>query len=198
MMMRLRSNIKNIKKMVRFHHQRWHWVVGVVVVLTLLTMTLAIQSTSETVKEEIEIAEAKMTTDEPLNVVVIAGSVRSGRHGIKLAKFIVSEVERRGHNVTLVDPLDYKEYGLFEKRWLDYENDDENDAPEWLVGLQKIFDEADAYIPISPEYNHGLSPALINIMNLFIKEYKHKTSAIATYSGGSFAGLRAGNAMKAV
>jgi NAD(P)H-dependent FMN reductase len=39
-------------------------------------------------------------------IVVIAGSVRSERHGIKVAKWVVSKLEEKCHHVSLVDPLE--------------------------------------------------------------------------------------------
>jgi menaquinone-dependent protoporphyrinogen IX oxidase len=38
-----------------------------------------------------------------LNTAVIYGSARKDRQGIKAARFIVRQLEDRGHNVTLVD-----------------------------------------------------------------------------------------------
>ena len=39
-------------------------------------------------------------------IVVIVGSVRSERNGIKVAKWIVSKLEANGHTVSLVDPVE--------------------------------------------------------------------------------------------
>mgnify|MGYP003997030567 FL=1 len=39
-------------------------------------------------------------------IVVIVGSVRSERNGIKVAKWIVSKLEEKGHTVSLVDPVE--------------------------------------------------------------------------------------------
>ena len=38
-------------------------------------------------------------------IAVIVGSVRSERHGIKVAKWVVSKLEDKGHQVFLVDPM---------------------------------------------------------------------------------------------
>ena len=42
-----------------------------------------------------------------LNLVVFYGSVRTARQGIKAAHFIVTQCRERGHEVTLIDPLEY-------------------------------------------------------------------------------------------
>ena len=39
-------------------------------------------------------------------IVVIVGSVRSERNGIKVAKWVASKIEAKGHTVSLVDPID--------------------------------------------------------------------------------------------
>ena len=39
-------------------------------------------------------------------IVVIVGSVRSERNGIKVAKWVVSKLEAKGHTVSLVDPVE--------------------------------------------------------------------------------------------
>ena len=44
----------------------------------------------------------------PLHFVVIYGSVRETRQGIKAARFIIDQLGRRGHATTLVDPLEQR------------------------------------------------------------------------------------------
>ena len=49
-----------------------------------------------------------MPTSTNLNTAVIYGSERSGRQGIKAARFVVRKLEERGHDVTLVDSEKYE------------------------------------------------------------------------------------------
>ncbi len=125
-------------------------------------------------------------------IVVIAGSVRSERHGIKVAKWVVSKLEEKGHHVSLVDPL---ELGLpiLDKMYKEMES-----PPEKLQNLQKIIKEADGYVPITPEYNHSISSALKNTLDYFLEEYFFKPSAIISYSVGSFGGVTAGNHLRQI
>jgi len=58
-------------------------------------------------------AEAIMT----LNTVVLLGSVRADRQGIKAARFIIRKLEARGHRVALVDPLEKRLPLLRAMRW---------------------------------------------------------------------------------
>lgn len=121
-----------------------------------------------------------------LKIAVILGSVRDGRQGIKAANFVVDAVKKRGMEVELIDPKEYN-VPLLIKRYSDYDGE----APENLNKLARIFDEADAFILVSGEYNHSIQPALSNIMDHFHKEYHWKPSAIVSYSGGNFGGSRA-------
>ena len=129
-----------------------------------------------------------------LNIAVIYGSVRAARQGIKAARFIVKKLEERKHKVTLVDPLIYK-LPLLDKRYREYEP---GKAPAAMEKVAEILRSSDGYIIISGEYNHGLPPALKNILDHYYREYFFKPSAITCYSGGPFAGLRAAVHLRAV
>ena len=122
-----------------------------------------------------------------LKIVVIFGSVRIGRQGIKAARFIVNALKERKHNVTLVDPLEY-ELPLMNKKYSRYEK---GKAPKNLEKLAKLFKSVDAFVIVTAEYNHFPPPALVNLLDYFLEEYFFRPSAIVSYSGGGFGGVRA-------
>lgn len=122
-----------------------------------------------------------------LNIVVIYGSVRSQRQGIKAARFIVNKLKARKHNVTFVDPKEYK-LPLLDKRYSDYKK---GKAPAKLEKLAKLYRKADAFVVVSGEYNHSIPPALSNLLDHFYQEYRFKPSLIVCYSSGPFGGVRA-------
>lgn len=128
-----------------------------------------------------------------LNVVIIYGSVRQNRQGIKMARWIENECKKRGYDTTLIDPLEYK-LGLMDKMLKSYK---EGEAPEVLINLSKILTEADGYVIVSGEYNHSIPPPLSNLMDYFQKEYFFKPAAISTYSSGIFGGVRAAMQLRA-
>lgn len=121
-----------------------------------------------------------------LNTAVIYGSVRRDRQGIRAAKFLVRKLEERGHDVSLVDPLEFP-HPLLDLRYREYE---EGTAPAAMQKVHSMLDAADGFVIVSGEYNHGVPPALKNLLDHYLKEYRRKPTAIATYSAGTFAGAR--------
>ena len=129
-----------------------------------------------------------------LRIVVFYGSVRSGRQGIKAARFIVNTCRDRGHEVALIDPLEYR-LPLLDKMYKEYEP---GQVPDVLQRMAGLITPADAYIIVSGEYNHTVPPALANLLDHFLEEYFWKPSAIVCYSAGAFGGVRASIALRAM
>ena len=124
---------------------------------------------------------------DALDLLVIYGSVRPHRQGIKAAKFLVEVCKGRGHQTTLIDPLEER-LPLLEKMYKEYEK---GQAPEILERLATRIRAADAFIIVSGEYNHSIPPALSNLLDHFLEEYFWRPSAIVCYSAGAFGGVRA-------
>ncbi len=122
-----------------------------------------------------------------LNLVLIYGSVRESRQGIKAVKFIFNQLKQRKHHVTVVDPLKYQ-LPLLHKTYRDYPK---GKAPVALEKLARIFRKADAFVIVSGEYNNSVPPALSNLLDHFWEEYRWRPSAIVSYSTGQFGGVRA-------
>ena len=128
-----------------------------------------------------------------LTFVVLYGSVRSERQGIKYARFLEAQLRTRGHAVTLVDPLHYR-LPLLDKMYKEYPA---GAAPAPLPELAEIIKAADGFLIVSGEYNHGIPPALKNMLDHFLEEWFWRPSAIACYSAGSFGGVRAAMQLRA-
>jgi NAD(P)H-dependent FMN reductase len=122
-----------------------------------------------------------------LRIVVVYGSVRSERTGIRAARFMVNECGARGHEVALIDPLEYR-LPLLDKMYKEYPK---GGAPEVLERLAALIVPADAVIVVSGEYNHSIPPALSNLLDHFLEEWFWKPSAIVCYSAGAYGGVRA-------
>lgn len=125
-------------------------------------------------------------------IVVIAGSVRSERQGIKVANWIANYLRKRNHTVDLIDPLEL-DLPLLDKMYKEMKNPSEK-----LQKMHSIIKEAEGIIPVTPEYNHSISSALKNTLDYFLEEYYFKPSAIVSYSVGPFGGILAGNHLRQV
>ena len=130
----------------------------------------------------------------PLDLLVIYGSVRRDRQGIKAARFLVREIAARGHRATLVDPIE-RPLPLLDRMYKEYPK---GEAPEVLETLAGQVRAADGYVVVTGEYNHSIPPALSNLLDHFLEEYGWKPSAIACYSAGGFGGVRAAMQMRAM
>lgn len=70
------------------------------------------------------------------------------------------------------------------------------DKPEGLDEVQKIFEECDGFIFVSPEYNGGYSGTLKNSIDYFKQEYFRKPIGVCSASAGAMAGVRAAHQMQ--
>jgi NAD(P)H-dependent FMN reductase len=122
-----------------------------------------------------------------LRFVILYGSVRETRQGIKAARFIVNQLARRGHTTTLIDPLEHR-LPLLDRMYKEYPK---GNAPPVLEALAETYRAADGFVVISGEYNNGIPPALKNLLDHFLEEYFFRPSAIVCYSAGAFGGVRA-------
>lgn len=128
------------------------------------------------------------------NFTILYGSTRKKRLGIRFADYINKQINNRGHNSNIVDPLEAK-LPMLDKRYADY---DKLKVPENIKYVQKILKKSDAFIIVSAEYNHMPPPALINIFNYFYAEFNRKPSCVCTYSSGDFAGIRVQSPLRAM
>jgi NAD(P)H-dependent FMN reductase len=129
-----------------------------------------------------------------LNLPVILGSVRRDRIGLRVARFAAAALQGRGHQVTLVDPVEYP-LPLLDRMYKEYPK---GQAPDVLERLAEVVRRADAYVIVSAEYNHSIPPALANLLDHFLEEYFFKPSAVVCYSAGAFGGVRAAMQLRAM
>ncbi|MDZ7714874.1 MAG: NAD(P)H-dependent oxidoreductase [Balneolaceae bacterium] len=129
-----------------------------------------------------------------LNILVIYGSVRHHRQGIRAARFIFNKCKERGHSTTLVDPLEY-DLPMLDRMYKEF---DKGKAPQKMEKLAGLIKDADGYIIVSGEYNHSIPPALSNLLDHYLEEYFFKPSAIVCYSRGGFGGVRAAMQLRAM
>lgn len=123
-------------------------------------------------------------------ILVLYGSYRSDRKGIRLANYIVAALRARGSNAELVDA---KAVGLpmLDRMYKEYPKGSAPPAMERLAGQIRA---ADAFIFVVGEYNWGQQPGLKNLTDHFLEEWFWRPAAIASYSAGRIAGARAASA----
>ena len=99
----------------------------------------------------------------PLLVPVILGSVRSDRQGLAGRTLYHPNLESRGFDAPLVDPVELK-LPLLDRMYKEYP---EGQAPETLQHLADLLRQADAFVVVSAEYNHSVPPGLTNTLDHF-------------------------------
>ncbi len=126
--------------------------------------------------------------ENKIKICIILGSIRNGRFGERPAKWINEELKTwEGVDVDFVDLKDYPmpffdsptSPSMMEKK---YQNEN---VQKWSAKV----DNADAFIIISPEYNHGYSSVLKNALDWLSPEWSRKAVGFVSY--GSASGARA-------
>ena len=128
-----------------------------------------------------------------IKVGIIVGSTRPGRNGEAVARWVQEQAAKRGNaHYELVDIADYDlplldepvppslhQYGMdHTKRW---------------AGTIASFD---AFVFVTPEYNHSTSAALKNAIDFLYAEWNDKAAAFVSY--GSTGGVRAVQHLRAI
>jgi NAD(P)H-dependent FMN reductase len=125
-------------------------------------------------------------------IALIVGSVRENRQGIKVARWMEGRLKSRDHTVYFIDPLEL-DLPLLNKMYKEMTN-----PTSQLIDLRNKINDAEAYMPVTPEYNHNTSAAMKNTLDYFLEEYYFKPSAIVSYSPGSFGGINAAQQLRLV
>jgi NAD(P)H-dependent FMN reductase len=119
-------------------------------------------------------------------ILVLYGSYRSARMGIRLADYVVAGLKARGADAELIDA---KAVGLpmLDRMYKEYPK---GAAPPALEALAAKIRAADAFVLVTGEYNWGMQPGLKNLTDHFLEEWFWRPAAIASYSAGRLAGAR--------
>ncbi len=114
-------------------------------------------------------------------IKVLLGSVRSQRAGKAVADWVLSKGEE---NAVHLELLDLKEWDLpfFDEPVppMAAESYTHESTERWSQAIQ----DADGFIIVTPEYNHGYSPALKNALDHLYREWKDKPVGFVGYGGG--------------
>lgn len=122
-----------------------------------------------------------------MKIQIIVGSVREGRIAIKVANWIHQAIQNYGYSTTETEIVDLKTWDLPFFAGAHPPATGIYDQPKQQLWADQI-SQADAIIFISPEYNHGYSPALKNALDYIGQEWRGKPAAYVSY--GSTNGSR--------
>ncbi len=122
-----------------------------------------------------------------LNIKIILASIRDNRFGDKPATWIMEQAKTvEGITVELLDLRDYQ-LPLFAEGVSPAYVEGEYNIPEVNRWANKIA-ESDAFIIVTPEYNHGYPASLKNNIDYLYKEWNNKPVCFVSY--GSTGGAR--------
>jgi NAD(P)H-dependent FMN reductase len=115
-------------------------------------------------------------------LMIVVGSVRPGRVGLPIATWVREAAE--AHGGFDIDFVDLLELGL---PFMDEPNHPrlrqytQQHTLDWSARV----DAADAFIFVTPEYNHSFSPALKNAIDFLSQEWWRKPLGFVSYGGVS-------------
>ncbi|NAR57336.1 NADPH-dependent FMN reductase [Acinetobacter haemolyticus] len=113
-------------------------------------------------------------------IYIIVGSVREGRTAIKVANWVQQATNQLAIEQIQTEIIDLKQWNLPLFAGAHPPASGIYDQPKQQEWADKIA-AADAFIFISPEYNHGYSPALKNALDYLGKEWQGKPAAYIGY-----------------
>ncbi|EWH00170.1 NADPH-dependent FMN reductase [Halomonas sp. BC04] len=106
--------------------------------------------------------------NDTIKVAVIYGSVREGRFCDTVGQWVVDQIQpRKAFATVVIDPV-----------------------AEPVSAFGKRLDEADAFVVVTPEYNHSYPAALKALIDGYKAQWQAKPVAFVSY-GGASGGLRA-------
>jgi NAD(P)H-dependent FMN reductase len=119
-------------------------------------------------------------------ILILYGSYRSDRQGIRLANYLVGAFAARGASPELIDA---RAVGLpmLDRMYKEYPKGEAPPALEELAGKIRA---ADAFVFVTGEYNWGQQPGLKNLTDHFLEGWFWRPAAIASYPAGRLAGRR--------
>jgi NAD(P)H-dependent FMN reductase len=115
-----------------------------------------------------------------INIALIYGSTREGRLCDKVVQWALAFISRsEKFQLDVIDPRDYG-----------FSTVSEAIPKKDLSNLSQRIDQADAFIIVTPEYNHGYPAPLKALIDSAYAEWNAKPVAFISY-GGSSGGIRA-------
>jgi NAD(P)H-dependent FMN reductase len=121
-----------------------------------------------------------------LKVAVILGSTRPGRNGEAVAQWVYETAKGRNNDAEFeyVDIKDFDLPLLDEPVPPSQGQYSKDHTKTWSAKIES----SDAFIFVTPEYNHGIPGALKNAIDFLYREWNNKAAGFVSY--GSVGGVR--------
>jgi NAD(P)H-dependent FMN reductase len=118
------------------------------------------------------------------DVGIIIGSTRPGRIGLGVARWVYEVAQRRSDaRYELVDIADYNLPLLDEPEPPSTGNYRNEHTKRWSAKVASL----DAFVFVTPEYNHGTSAALKNALDFLYAEWNNKAAGFVGYGNAGAA-----------
>jgi NAD(P)H-dependent FMN reductase len=115
-----------------------------------------------------------------LRIAIILGSTRPGRNGEAVAKWVYNIAKKRTDTeFEFVDIKDYSLPLLDEPLPPSLGKYSKDHTKAWAAKI----DSFDAFVFVTPEYNHGIPGALKNAIDFLYKEWNNKVAGFVAYGG---------------
>src|SRR6266566_5981371 len=116
-----------------------------------------------------------------LKIAIIIGSTRPNRNGEAVAKWVYDVAKKRSDaEFDLVDIKDFNLPLLDEPMPPIMGQYSKTHTKTWAAKIGSF----DAYVFVTPEYNHGTSGALKNAIDFLFAEWTNKAAGFVSYGGG--------------
>lgn len=123
----------------------------------------------------------------PMRLNIIVASTRPGRVGRSVADWFEALARRHGaFDVHVADLADFALPIYDEPRHPRMQQYEHGHTKRWAESVAS----ADAFALVTPEYNFGPTPALLNALNYVYNEWTYKPAGFVSY-GGISGGMRA-------
>lgn len=128
-----------------------------------------------------------------IKIAIIIGSTRPGRKAETVAKWVYEIAKKRSDaQFEIVDIKDYNLPLLDEPVPPSLGQYSQQHTRTWAAKIASF----DAFVFVSPEYNHGISGALKNAIDYLYAEWNNKVAGFVSY--GSAGGARAVESLRLV
>jgi NAD(P)H-dependent FMN reductase len=122
----------------------------------------------------------------PLRIGIIIGSTRPGRLGESVARWVYDIARKRSDAVVeLIDLKDYNLPHLDEPLSPSFGRYAKDHTKAWAKKVASL----DAFVFVTPEYNHSTSGVLKNAIDFLYAEWNNKAAGFVSYGGSG--GVRA-------